>query len=543
MNIYSFKEKLSKITPTNKNPIYNSHLYWSQKPYNITDLLISEFTEEGEYVFDPFMGSGVSLLEAVKLNRKGLGVEINELPIFIVKTLLTEFNNLNEIKSFLGKFEEYIQNLRSYYKTLDPNLDNWVEIKKVVFDRETPFSEPLIKNIYYSSKNSRKNIIKIPDLFDINQYFQTPNYNHIDTFIMHQNSRLGVQKNQDVSTLFTPRALKVIDDVLEYVKNLKNKKLKNIIKYILMSSLHLIKITDLKSNSQWPLWTPKINCVEKNAIDIIQRRIWMLFNAFKNIHEEFKQPIKEAKNFTDLSTSDYLIFNKPIQNINNSNLPDNSVDLVITDPPYLGQVLYSEYMQLYYPFFKFNFDLENEIVISNGSNRKKDETSYFDLLDLSFTNITKKLKKGKIMCLYFHDSNLNVWDKLIKITQKNGLHFIGQAHIHKKLTLKNILSPKKSLQGDSILFFINEKYKYKYNNKNETIQEIVENIVRHIIFEIEKKGPLTTTQLMDEGLMEYIIQNNWLPTLAVNYKNIIDVFEQYITWDASIGKWIGHNND
>ena len=81
MNIYSFKEKLSKITPTNKNPIYNSHLYWSQKPYNITDLLISEFTEEGEYVFDPFMGSGVSLLEAVKLNRKGLGVEINELPI------------------------------------------------------------------------------------------------------------------------------------------------------------------------------------------------------------------------------------------------------------------------------------------------------------------------------------------------------------------------------------------------------------------------------------------------------------------------------
>ena len=42
-----------------------------------------------------------------------------------------------------------------------------------------------------------------------------------------------------------------------------------------MSILHLCKITDKHSNSQWPLWIPKTDCVEKNIIEIYED-IWKL---------------------------------------------------------------------------------------------------------------------------------------------------------------------------------------------------------------------------------------------------------------------------
>src|SRR5699024_6214766 len=247
--------------------------------------------------------------------------------------------------------------------------------------------------------------------------------------------------------------------------------------------------------------------------------------------------IQKATSYDQLiQNSDFLILNKGTQNLTDSDIPDNSVDLIITDPPYLGQVLYSEYMQLYYPFLNFDFNLRDEIVVSTAKSREKDEGNYFELLDQNFIKSIKKLIKGKIMCLYFHDSNLSVWNKLINITHKHGLYFLGQAHIYKKKTLKNILSPKKSLQGDSILFFVYENLGYKSKGV-ETVDEIVENIVSHVRFELEEKGSLTTTELMDEGLMEYIIQNNWLEELNAHYKSIIDVFEPYIKWNKYEAKW------
>ncbi|PWN86012.1 DNA methyltransferase [Bacillus altitudinis] len=538
MDLYSLKQKISGIKPTNRNPLYQSHLYWSQKPFNISDLLIEELTEEGDIVFDPFMGSGVTIIESVLLNRKSVGVEINELPIFIVDTLLRKVENMESLNNFLKGFEEFVDGLNKYYKTWSAENDEHGIVKKVIFDRESPFAEPIIKEIHYQHQGNRTNFIKDPDIFDVEQFSLNKGYKYIRDYVMMPNSRLAVHNEQSVATLFTPRALCVIDDILGYEASLNDRNYQDIIRYILMSSLHLIKITDLKSNSQWPLWTPKENCLEKNAIDVIKRRIRLFYDSYDFVDKNFNETIKRVSDFKELSDDgNYLILNKGTQHLNSDDIPDNSIDLVITDPPYLGQVLYSEYMQLYYPFLDLNFNLEDEIVISNAKGRDKDEKTYFNLLDQSFGKTTKKLKKGKIMCIYFHDSNLDVWNRLINITKKHGLHFLGQVHVYKKLTLKNILSPKKSLQGDSILFFINEKRDYEVIEA-ETLDEIVENVVAHVKFELKNKGSLTTTQLMDDGLMEYIIQNNWLGELSSKYKSIIDIFEPNVKWDKEKGKWV-----
>lgn len=537
--MYSIKRKILNIKPSNRNPLYESHLYWSQKPYNVCDLLIKELTEEGDIVFDPFMGSGVTVIESVLHNRKGIGIEINDLPIFIVETLLQEEIRLDQLDILCADLESYLNEFEKVYETKSPNENKFGVIKKVIFDRETPFDEPLIKEVHYSINGSKETFVKEPDLFDLEKMLNYSDFKYIDTeFKLVPNSRLAVYPDQTISTLFVPRTLFIIDKVLEFNENLKDKKLKNVVKYIIMSSLHLIKITDLKSNSQWPLWTPKKNCLEKNAIDVIKRRIKLFKKSIGFLANYPRRNLINNSTFSDLvKHGGYYIIKKGAQNLTVDDIPDESVDLVITDPPYLGQVLYSEYMQLYYPFLNFEYNFEDEIVVSNAEGREKTVQEYFNLLDQSFSKISQKLKKGKILCMYFHDSSLDVWNNLINIMKKNGLYFILQVHLYKKMTLKNILSPKRSLQGDSLLFFIKEKQDYK-SHSNESIDEIIENIILHIEAEISQNNGLTTTQLMDNGLMEYIIQNGWLEVLSKKYKTIVDIIQPYFDWDNTKGKWI-----
>ena len=63
--IDKLREGLNNITATNKSPLYNNILYWSQKPYNVTDLILDLFTNDGNVVMDPFMGSGTTGVAAV----------------------------------------------------------------------------------------------------------------------------------------------------------------------------------------------------------------------------------------------------------------------------------------------------------------------------------------------------------------------------------------------------------------------------------------------------------------------------------------------
>ena len=47
-------------------------------PPSIIELLVSNYTDEGDVVYDPFMGSGTTALASVNTNRKWLGSEISE---------------------------------------------------------------------------------------------------------------------------------------------------------------------------------------------------------------------------------------------------------------------------------------------------------------------------------------------------------------------------------------------------------------------------------------------------------------------------------
>lgn len=67
-------EPVRKINSKKENILGHSAPF----PYELPEFLIKLFTEVGDIILDPFLGSGTTLIEAKKLGRKGIGIELLE---------------------------------------------------------------------------------------------------------------------------------------------------------------------------------------------------------------------------------------------------------------------------------------------------------------------------------------------------------------------------------------------------------------------------------------------------------------------------------
>lgn len=70
--------------------------------------VIEAFTRPGELVLDPFVGGGTSVVEAVALRRRAIGIDVNELAVFITRAKTNPLGprNLKEVERWLHRLEK-----------------------------------------------------------------------------------------------------------------------------------------------------------------------------------------------------------------------------------------------------------------------------------------------------------------------------------------------------------------------------------------------------------------------------------------------------
>ena len=77
----------------------------TQKPVNMLSFLIQAYSNEGDTILDPFMGSGSTCVAAHVNNRKYIGMELDQEYVDMCKERLKDVNMLNlygkQIKTFL----------------------------------------------------------------------------------------------------------------------------------------------------------------------------------------------------------------------------------------------------------------------------------------------------------------------------------------------------------------------------------------------------------------------------------------------------------
>lgn len=103
---------------------------------------------------------------------------------------------------------------------------------------------------------------------------------------------------------------------------------------------------------------------------------------------------EKCKSFVD--DKNVILRNMPAQNISKDLLPDESVNLILTDPPYTDQVPYLEYNQLWYKvmdWYGFTDELlEAELVVSDAPSRNKDADDFNCIFDAILNRISPALK-------------------------------------------------------------------------------------------------------------------------------------------------------
>jgi DNA modification methylase len=65
---------------------------------------IKTFTKKKDLVLDPFMGGGTSLIEAIRLNRKVVGIDLNPIAYFVTKVKITKLSKAQIDKIELWAF-------------------------------------------------------------------------------------------------------------------------------------------------------------------------------------------------------------------------------------------------------------------------------------------------------------------------------------------------------------------------------------------------------------------------------------------------------
>ena len=80
--IEDFIEPFKRRSPVH----YGFHSYFTTQPFNVVQEYIRHFSKKNELVADPFVGSGVTAVESLRLGRKTFALDLNPFAVFITKT-------------------------------------------------------------------------------------------------------------------------------------------------------------------------------------------------------------------------------------------------------------------------------------------------------------------------------------------------------------------------------------------------------------------------------------------------------------------------
>jgi putative DNA methylase len=113
------------------------HRYFARRPYSVFNGLVEHYSNPGSIVLDPFCGGGVTIVEALRLRRKAVGVDLNPLATFITRNEVSNVN-VKRLEELLSRIEEECENkIQQLYRTNCPKCGakihaDWFEWSNVV---------------------------------------------------------------------------------------------------------------------------------------------------------------------------------------------------------------------------------------------------------------------------------------------------------------------------------------------------------------------------------------------------------------------------
>ncbi|MDD5368136.1 MAG: DNA methyltransferase [Anaerolineaceae bacterium] len=470
------------ITTTKATAIYNMHTYWSKKPHDAIQQYIRHYTQPGDLVLDPFCGSGGTALAALMEGRAAVAIDLSPAATFITKNYCTPVD-VEELQRAFEELKAKVKPEMDWlYETRCDRCDGRATTAYTVYSyvfecpkcgEHTPlFDCPEVqvagkdgkpKTItvcpqcqvrkagdpedYEISTRTSKRFDPIPVLvsylceegckpqrgerrpndkdpkkreyfekYDLGKlreieekpipYWYPPNRMmnvESDTESWGDKWRSGSSSFRTVAQLFTKRnlwALALIKD------NSKTQLLSSIFDFSLTgSSLHCSTMATHKETGggfmMGTYYVPQIS-KERNVWNTFSRKLKENYQGLETISLKSVNLLISSQSATDYSE-----------------ISDDSIDYVFTDPPYADKIQYGELNFVWEALLDLNTKWQtNEIIVNHT--RGKTNAIWADLLHEAMSECYRVLKPGRWISVCYHDSSEGTWQLLQDIMAEVG---------------------------------------------------------------------------------------------------------------------------
>jgi DNA methylase len=394
--------------------LYAFHKYWGKKPAEPMRYLIQRLCPGGGLVVDPFLGSGISALEAIHLKRRVVGMDVNPAAVRLTRLLVSPPTASVLDEAFLqvtALVKAAI--LESYATAHGKPATHYV------------WRNGMMEKVWLTNRESRNRLELPPSKQDITlvEGFASYQPQRLREPRFFTNSRINSSPTLTLKNLFTGRALRNIelllaamDDLPEAVQEPMRLALTAAVGQMSKMVFAITgrgKTTGVASErmevGSWVIgyWRPEQH-FEVNVWNCFERRVQKLIKAVaesESAHVTAKAGTLPAVCSGD---ADYAILNGDCLALL-PQLPDKSVDLVITDPPHGDRIPYLELSEMWNVILGEEPPFEPEIVVSNAKERGKNVPGYNQAMSHFLEIANRKLSRNGFLVLFFNARTEESW--------------------------------------------------------------------------------------------------------------------------------------
>lgn len=479
------KPIVAPVLAESHTPVYKMHRYFARRPHNVFEYLIKHYSTPGEIILDPFSGGGVTVVEALRARRKVIGVDLNPMAIFIARTEVLPVD-IAQLRAAFDAVEQAVrEQIEALYHTRCPKCKNekavaeWFEWSNVVVCpnnfckaqvvlkhakklRGGIYQCPECKSKIASIEAQRRDDVllrvkftcpkceeqgeKDADEFDTRRHRRiAKNFQATmtkDKLKIPQEAIPDADRQRDDALfqkgikhfrdLFTPRNL--LGNAWIKKAILANKFSGDIKELMILAFSATLAWTSIMTSSTghgWQhhgYWLPNVY-YEMNVWEMFRQRFAKgqstILKGKEYSTKEIGDYCQFAVDYADLRTKTCLLINRSSDQLP---LPQQAADVIITDPPFGGNVQYAELSYFWTVWLKDVlglkgiFDNSKEAVQTRhtGFPTEKSAKHYEEMLYRIFKECRRVLKPNGWMVMTFHNRDIGVWMALHRAANRAG---------------------------------------------------------------------------------------------------------------------------
>ena len=207
---------------------------------------------------------------------------------------------------------------------------------------------------------------------------------------------------------------------------------------------------------------------------------------------------------------------------------NNSIDYLVTDPPYGDTIQYSELSYVWNCWLGKDFKIKEEVIINPVQN--KGFNDYYNQLKSFISESKRVLKKDGYFTLAFQNKDLKIWVAIAELIRDRGMELTDISSYDTFGNPYNKNWAKFSPKSDFYVTFKNTGKKIKTKKGSIYPEEIANEIVNYLgknngaLFNLNKAYDLFVAVVLNKIFSGYRIYDY----KKLNVENIIKLFEQII---------------